>query len=135
VIAVDTSALMAILLGESSAEECATKLSTGSRRLISAGTLTELHIAAKSRGLESELRELLDRVKFEVVPVTAEVAMRIGQIYARWGKGIHPASLNFGDCFAYDVAKEYSCPLLFIGNDFSQTDIARVINAPSHEGP
>lgn len=41
----------------------------------------------------------------------------------QWGKGIHPAALNFGDCFSYEVAKEHGCPLLYVGSDFSETDI------------
>jgi ribonuclease VapC len=60
---------------------------------------------------------------FEVVSVTGETAIRIEQIYRRWGKGNHPASLNLGDCFAYDVAKEHGCPLLYVGDDFTKTDI------------
>jgi len=122
-IAVDTSALMAILLEEPSVEDCASVLSASSRTLISAGTLAEVHITATMRGLDMELSALLDRMKFEIVPVTADVSKRMGQIYSRWGKGAHRASLNFGDCFAYDVAKQNDCPLLFIGNDFSHTDI------------
>jgi ribonuclease VapC len=122
-IAVDTSALVAVLLQESSVGACISALSESSRTLISAGTLAEVHIIATTRGLDSELAELLDRLKFEVVPVTSEVSKRIGKIYAQWGKGIHPAGLNFGDCFAYDVAREHSCPLLFVGSDLAKTDI------------
>jgi ribonuclease VapC len=44
-------------------------------------------------------------------------------IYENWGKGVHPAALNFGDCFAYEVAKEHECPLLYVGGDFARTDI------------
>ena len=122
-IAVDTSAIMAILLQEPSLDDCASILSASSRTLISAGTLAEVHITATMRGLDTELNTLLERMKFEIVPVTADVSKRMGKIYSRWGKRIHRASLNFGDCFAYDVAKQNDCPLLFIGNDFSQTDI------------
>ncbi|HYI71714.1 MAG TPA: type II toxin-antitoxin system VapC family toxin, partial [Skermanella sp.] len=52
---------------------------------------------------------------------------RIAQAYERWGKGVHPAGLNFGDCFAYAVASEHSCPLLFIGDDFSKTDLRQAL--------
>ena len=48
-------------------------------------------------------------------------------MYARWGKGVHPASLNFGDCFAYEVAVAHGCPLLCVGEDFAQTDIDSVL--------
>ena len=126
-IAVDTSALMAILLHEPSVDVCASVLSASSRTLISAGTLAEAHITATTRGLYMELNTLLDRMKFEIVPVTADVSKRMGQIYSRWGKGVHPAGLNFGDCFAYDVAKQNDCPLLFVGNAFSRTDIASAL--------
>jgi ribonuclease VapC len=63
----------------------------------------------------------------EVVPVDAEAAAAIGRGYARYGKGLHAASLNFGDGFAYALARERNCPLLFIGNDFSLTDVARAL--------
>jgi len=48
---------------------------------------------------------------------------RIAEAYEQWGKGVHPAPLNFGDCFAYEVAKEHECALLYVGEDFSRTDI------------
>jgi len=126
-IAVDTSAIMAILLREPHHKACAAALGTNFKTLISAGTLAEIHVVAHGRNLQAELSEMLDRMKFDVVPVTPDISERIGRIYARWGKGFHPAALNFGDCFAYDVAKQHSCPLLFIGNDFSQTDIESVL--------
>jgi ribonuclease VapC len=55
--------------------------------------------------------------------VTAATALRISAIYATWGRGRHPAALNFGDCFSYDTAKTHACPLLFVGEDFSKTDL------------
>ena len=55
--------------------------------------------------------------------VTPAAARRVAQAHARWGKGLHPASLNFGDCFAYALAAEHGCPLLYVGGDFAQTDI------------
>ena len=70
---------------------------------------------------------LLEQYKFTVVPVTAASAHRIARAYSHWGRGVHAAALNLGDCFAYVVAKEHSCPLLFVGNDFSQTDIQSVL--------
>jgi ribonuclease VapC len=56
-------------------------------------------------------------------------ARRIAQAYARWGKGAHPAALNFGDCFSYEVAKEHGCRLLFVSDDFSRTDIESAIQS------
>ena len=56
--------------------------------------------------------------------VTAAAARRIARACDRWGEGVHPAALNFGDCFAYEVAKEHRCPLLFVGADFARTDVS-----------
>jgi ribonuclease VapC len=57
------------------------------------------------------------------VNVTRAAAAAVGDAYRKWGKGFHPAGLNFGDCFAYVLAKHYSCSLLFVGNDFARTDV------------
>ena len=62
-----------------------------------------------------------------VEAVTREVAERVAQAYDQWGKGVHPAALNLGDCFAYEVAKRHSCRLLYVGNDFAKTDIESVL--------
>ncbi len=64
---------------------------------------------------------------YETIDVDAQTAAYVAASYRRWGKGIHPARLNLGDCFAYALAAERGCPLLFIGNDFSQTDIESVL--------
>ena len=66
---------------------------------------------------------LIDGLEVEIAPVTGGSARRAAGAYSRWGKAIHPAGLNFGDCFAYELAKSENCPLLFVGNDFSKTDI------------
>jgi ribonuclease VapC len=58
-----------------------------------------------------------------VVPVTEADAILVAEAYDRWGRGAHSAALNYGDCFAYVLAKQRGCPLLFVGNDFSQTDV------------
>jgi ribonuclease VapC len=58
---------------------------------------------------------------------TASVASRVVQVYGQLGKGQHPASLNFCDCFAYEAAKTNTCPLLYVGRDFSQTDIVSAL--------
>lgn len=54
---------------------------------------------------------------------TPATARRIAEAYRRWGRGVHPAGLNLGDCFAYEVAKEHGCRLLYIGDGFSKTDV------------
>ena len=121
-IAVDTSALMAILLSEPEGDACAARLETEDRILISAATVAEALIVAKRRGLGKEMRQMIDGLGFEVVNVTPGSARRVAEAYERWGKGVHRAALNFGDCFAYELARESACPLLFVGGDFAQTD-------------
>ncbi|MES2433098.1 MAG: type II toxin-antitoxin system VapC family toxin [Pseudomonadota bacterium] len=122
-IAVDTSALMAVLLGEPQAEACMVALEQSGDLLISAGTVAEALIVAERRNLGAEMTRLIEELGFEIVSVSAAAARRIAASYARWGKGIDPAGLNFGDCFAYEVAQEHGCPLLFVGEDFSRTDL------------
>lgn len=122
-IAVDTSALMAILLDEPEADACMAAIAAADKLLISAGTMAESLIVADRRNLRGEMAELIDGLGFEVVPVVAVTAHRVAATYGRWGKGIHPAALNFGDCFAFDAAEERNCPLLYVGNDFTRTSI------------
>jgi ribonuclease VapC len=123
VIAVDTSALMAVLLGEAQADECASVLESAGSLLISSGTLAEALIVAARRNLGVEMAMLIDGLGFEIANVTPAAARRIALAYETWGRGLHTAGLNFGDCFAYEVAKENACPLLYVGEDFSRTDI------------
>lgn len=126
-IAVDTSALMAILLNEPQADACAQALASEERLLISAGTMAEALIVAGRRNVGDELAQLITGLGFEIVNVTAASARRVADAYEKWGKGAHPASLNFGDCFAYDLAKKHGCPLLYVGDDFSRTDLQAVL--------
>jgi len=126
-IAVDTSALMAIVLGDAKADACIAILEAEPAILISAGTVAEALIVAARRNVADEMGKLVDGLGFDVVTVTAASARRIAAAYERWGKGVHPAGLNFGDCFAYEVAKEHDCRLLFVGNDFSKTDVESVL--------
>ena len=123
-IAVDTSALMAILLNEPEADACAAILEAEDRLLISAGTVAEALIVAAHRSLGEEMSRLIDELGFEIVSVTPAAARRIALAYERWGRGVHRAALNFGDCFAYETAKGHGCPLLYVGDDFRHTDIA-----------
>lgn len=122
-IAVDTSVLMAILLNEPEADACITALEGENDLLISAGTVAEALIVAARRNVGEEMRRLIDQLGFEIVTVTPASARRIAQAYERWGKGVHQASLNFGDCFAYEIAKEHGCPLMDVGDHFAQTDV------------
>jgi ribonuclease VapC len=126
-IVVDTSALMAIVLAEPKADDCIRVLANEPDVLVSAGTAAEALIVARQRNVAEEMGRLLEGLGLEIVTVTSATARRIAQAYAQWGKGVHLAGLNFGDCFAYAVAKEYSCPLLFVGDDFSKTDVERIL--------
>jgi ribonuclease VapC len=127
VIAVDTSALMAIALGEADAEACIEVLEAESDVLISAGTVAEALIVAARRNVAKEMEKLIDGLGFEIVTLTSASARRVAEACERWGKGVHPAGLNFGDCFSYEVAKEHACALLFVGKDFSRTDLESVL--------
>lgn len=122
-IVVDTSALMAILNEEPAALECRRILKRENNIAISAGTYTEAMIVAAGREMSSSMDELLKRTISNVIVVTPERARLAADAYRTWGRTFNKAALNFGDCFAYAAAKEFDCPLLFIGNDFSQTDI------------
>jgi ribonuclease VapC len=126
-IAVDTSALMAIVLNEPEADRCSAALENDDDILISAGTVAEALIVSARRNVGEEVARLIDGLGFEIVTVTAASARRIAKAYARWGKGAHPAGLNLGDCFAYEVAQAHECALLFVGSDFSKTDVAPVL--------
>jgi len=123
VIAVDTSALMAIVLDEPEAEACIGALEGEEELLISAGTVAEARIVSNRRNVGEEVEKLIEELGFEIVAVTPTSARRIAQAHEKWGKGVNPAALNFGDCFAYEVAKEHGCRLLYVGDDFSKTDI------------
>ena len=129
-IVVDTSALVAILTGEEGAEECALRLAQTPTLLMSAGTMAECLVVAARRGLSLEMGRLIEGTGVVVVELTADGARRIGEAYARWGKGVDPAGLNFGDCFAYALAKERNAPLLFVGDGFSRTDVIAALGAP-----
>ena len=122
---VDTSALMAILLGEAEADRCADVLEAEDKILISAGTMAEALIVALRRNRADEMKKLIAGLGIETIGVTAATVQNVVQAYETWGKGAHSASLNFGDCFAYALAKERGCRLLYVGEDFARTDLER----------
>ena len=126
-IAVDTSALMAIVLGEAEADACIAALEIEDEILISAATIAEALIVAARRNVGEEMSKLIDGLGFNIVAVTPAAARRVALAYARWGKGVHPTGLNFGDCFAYELAREHDCPLLYVGGDFAKTDIKGIL--------
>jgi ribonuclease VapC len=122
----DTSAILAILLGESEADVIAELISKDTKRLLSAGTALELMIVIEARKGEAGGRELdllLHRAKVDIVPFDSEQAEIARSAWRHYGKSNHIAGLNFGDCFAYALAKISGEPLLFKGNDFNQTDV------------
>jgi len=122
----DTSSIFAILCNE---PECALYIdliAQDSKRLLSAGTALELMIVIEARKGELGGRELdlfLHRAKVDIVSFDSEQAELAREAWRRYGKGRHPAQLNFGDCFAYALSKISGEPLLFKGDDFTQTDI------------
>jgi ribonuclease VapC len=122
-IALDGSALLAILLDEDDADRCIDALSGEANLIISAASLAEALIVAEAKGVLMPLREMLAGFAPDVIDLTAERARAAAVTYERWGKGYHRAKLNVMDVFAYALAKEFDCPLLFIGNDFSRTDV------------
>ncbi len=126
-IVIDTSALVAVVLREERAAACMKALESETQVLVSAGTMTEALIVAARRHVVAEMAGLIDGLDLHVVTVTSTSARWVAHAYQQWGKGFHRAALNFGDCFAYALAKEHSCPLLFVGGDFSKTDIESVL--------
>lgn len=126
-IVVDTSALMTVLLREPGFESCMTALDADDDIRISAGTLAEVLIVAGRRGIGPRLSSLLSSLELSVATVTTRTAEQVADAYAVWGKGAHPAGLNMGDCYAYVVAAELACPLLYIGNDFVHTDVVSAL--------
>ena len=122
---------MAVLLGEDDAELFAGVLSEHvGDVLLSAATLVEMRIVAQSKqgaAALADLGALLVTVEATVVPLDADQADIASAAWARFGRGRHPAALNFGDCFAYALARSQGAPLLFKGNDFAQTDIASAL--------
>ena len=126
----DTSPLIAILAGEPDAELYIQAISRAPRCRISAGNFIELSIVVESQFAGEALRQcdaLFRRVGIVIEPVTVEHAHLARQAFHDFGKGRHPAGLNFGDCFAYALAKHTGEPLLFKGSDFLQTDVVSAL--------
>ena len=129
---IDTSALLAILQDEPERRAFNEALESADARLVSVATLVEASILIESRYGAEGLRDLdllLDRAGIEAVPVDLEQAREARSAWSRFGKGRHPAGLNFGDCFSYALARVLGEPLLFKGDDFPQTDVRAVAGA------
>lgn len=123
---IDTSAIVAIAFNEPEAETYEQKVVDAPRRFISAATVLELAIVIEARLGEAGAAELdlwLYKASVEIVAVDAEQIAVARRAWRSYGKGRHPAGLNYGDCFSYALAKTRSEPLLYKGDDFSRTDI------------
>lgn len=123
---IDKSAIVAIALNEPEARAFEERIADDPVRLISPATLVETAMVLETRlgepgGIEFDL--WLHKVGIDIVAVEPEHADQARRAWRRYGKGRHPAGLNFGDCFSYALAVITGEPLLFKGNDFSQTDI------------
>jgi ribonuclease VapC len=127
---IDTSAIAAILFVEEDALAFARAIEADPVRRISAATLLEAAIVVETRhGLNGtdKLDQFLDAAGVQVVAVTEDQVVIARLAYRIYGKGRHPAALNFGDCFSYALAQSTSEPLLFKGSDFAQTDVKKVL--------
>ncbi len=125
-VVIDTSALLAILLGEPERGKLLQLLSESETRLLSAANALETAMVVESRRGEAAGRELdlfLHRTKIEIVAVDEEQFSIARFAWRKFGRGRHPAALNFGDCFAYALTKTSSEPLLAKGDDFRRTDL------------
>ena len=123
---VDSSAVLAILFGERDAGHYEKTIAAALTCRMSAANLLETAIVVESPGgmaAGHELDVFLERAGIELAPVTPQQVEAARRAWRRFGRGNHPARLNFGDCFAYALAEATGEPLLFKGKDFAQTDI------------
>jgi ribonuclease VapC len=123
---IDSSAIVAILLGESEAAELIDAISEDPKRLVSVFTTLESAVVMEARKGPAGVRELdllFHEGAIEPVNMDTEQVAIARDAYRRFGKGRHPAKLNIGDCCAYALAVQTGEPLLFKGDDFSKTDV------------
>jgi ribonuclease VapC len=129
-LVVDTSALLAVLLLEDDAAKYAEALGSATALRMAAPIWLETAMVATTRSGEAGYRELtrfLDDLRIEVMPVDRTLAEAAFAGWVRYGKGRHPAGLNYGDCYSYALAKQRNEPLLFKGGYFALTDIASAV--------
>ena len=123
---IDTSAIAAILFNEPDAAALEGKIADDPVRLMSAATLLEATIVTEARVGDPGGREFdlwLHRAEIEILPVDVEQADMARRAWRSFGRGGHPAGLNYGDCFSYALAATHDEPLLFKGDDFTKTDV------------
>lgn len=126
----DSSAIIGLLLDEPDADSLRLAIADSATRLMSAATLVKVSLVIESRHGEPGGRELdllISRLGIVLVPVDAEQAAEARRGWRRFGRGRHSAGLNYGDLFSYALSKQTGEPLLFKGDDFARTDVARVI--------
>lgn len=127
---IDTSALLAILLDEPERRAFNEAIEQAGSRVMSVATLLEVSIVIESRLGAEGVRDLdlfVERAGIELAPVDLGQAKVARRAFAQYGKGRHPAGLNYGDCFAYALATVLGEPLLYKGQDFARTDIAAAV--------
>jgi ribonuclease VapC len=125
-VIVDSSALLAVILNEADEARFLEAMIDAPVLRMSAGNWLESSIVVdslKKTAMKRRLEDLKAALRIEIVPVTEEAADRGRAAHSDFGRGNHPARLNYGDCFAYALAALSEEPLLFKGDDFSQTDI------------
>ena len=123
---IDTSALVAILQDEPERRRFNEAIEAAAQRRISTATLVEISIVMETRYGADGVRDLdlfLAEASIEPIAVDAKQAQTAREAFRRFGKGRHPAGLNFGDCFSYALSRVLDEPLLFKGQDFPQTDV------------
>ena len=125
---IDASVLVAIFTSEADSLQLIERIVAYNKRLLSAATWLEAAMVCESvsqrGGSEADFKELIESLNVEVISFTPEQARLAFDAFKRFGKGRGTkASLNFGDCFAYALAKELQAPLLYKGNDFAHTDL------------
>jgi ribonuclease VapC len=128
----DSSAVIAILFDEPERRTFTLAIERDPRRLMSAGNLLECSLLTEARRGETAGRELdllLHRAGVQTVPVDADQVELARSAWRRFGKGRHPAALNFGDCFAYALSAATKEPLLFKGDDFAHTDVVAAVGS------
>lgn len=129
---VDSSAIIAIVLSEADADTYYESLNQRSDSVCSAVTFVEcamVLIGGRAQLPLTDVTELFDKLRIKRLSVDGDQALLAASAFQSFGKGRHPAKLNLGDCFSYALAKSLNAPLLFKGDDFSQTDIVPAIAA------
>ncbi len=119
--------MLACCLGEAGYEQFESMLTSSVMLMMSAASRLELGIVAMNRHVQARVDEALQIYQIQIKPFTQVQAELAIAAFTQYGKGRHPAALNFGDCCAYALARSMNVPLLYKGNDFAQTDITSAL--------